>query len=313
MNNKDQSQQLIGWAGITVRVPQDWALASISVDEKEGYLRIDDPDMPRLEIKWVTSPGFVDLEQTTSKYLQMVKKTHKSDKHHFSVDRDIRILSKRQMKKDSLSTFSWRTSEQQAYGAVWVCKQCERTVIAQVLGRPEEKDLLQTTQQVITSIGDHPIDGWITWAAYGFVCQIPEDFTLTGQQMYSGLLKLSFARDAEIIEVGRWGMANTLLQNQTLNQWLQQELGNKLGYYKPQSDETQFRGHEAVAFAGTRMPPLQGIKQFALHLLHRRAAQKLLGHAWYCEATNKIFVVYALLDATNYELADQLRDRIECH
>ncbi len=312
MSDNDKSQRLIGWAGITVRVPQDWALASISADEKEGYMRVDDHDMARLEIKWVTSPGFVDLEKTVNKYLQTVKKAHKTDEHQFSVDRDIRVVSKRQMKKDSLATFAWR-AQQQAYGAVWVCKQCDQTVIAQVLGRPEEKDLLRTAQQVISNIGDHPIDGWTTWAAYGFVCQVPEDFGLTKQQMYSALLKFSFTRDTETIEVDRWGMANTLLRDQTLDQWLQQELGKELSHYKPQSEETQFRGHEAVAFVGTRMPPLQSIKQFALHVIGRQAAQKLLGHAWHCEATNKIFVVHALLDATNYELADQLRDRIECH
>jgi len=313
MSDNEKSQRLIGWSGITVRVPEDWALASISVDEKQGYLRIDDRDMARLEIKWVASPGFVDLEQTVDKYLQTVKKGHKPDDQHFSIDRDIRVVSKRQMKKDSLTTFAWHTQQQQAYGAVWVCKQRQQTVIAQVLGRPKEDGLLDTAQGVIRSITDHPTDGWTTWAAYGFVCQIPEDFTLTGQQMYSALLKFSFTRETETIEVGRWGMANTLLQDQTLDQWLQRELGKELRRYKPESDETRFRGHEAVAFAGSRMPPLQGLKRFALHLMGRQAPHKLLGHAWHCEATNKIFVVHGLLDAANYELADQLRDRIECH
>ena len=312
MSDNDKNQRLIGWAGITVRVPQDWALASISADEKEGYLRVDDHDMARLEIKWTTSPGFVDLEKTVDKYLQTVKKGHKADDDQFSVDRDIRVVSKRQMQKDNLASFAW-SAEQQAYGAVWLCKHCEQTVIAQVLGRLEEKDLLNTAQRVISTITDHPTDGWTTWAAYGFVCQVPEDFTLTGQQLYSALLKFSFTRDTETIEVGRWGMADTLLRDQTLDQWLQQELGKELRRYKPQSDETRFRGHEAVAFAGTRMPPLQDLKCFVLHLLGRRAQQKLLGHAWHCEATNKIFVVHGLLDAANYELADQMRDRIECH
>ena len=313
MSDNDKSQRLIGWAGITVRVPQDWALASISVDEKQGYLRIDDRDMPRLEIKWTATPGFVDLEKTVNKYLQTVKKSHKADDDQFSVDRDVRVVSKRQMQKDSLTTFAWHAQQQQAYGAVWVCKQCEQTVIAQVLGRPKEEDLLHTARRVISSITDHPTDGWTTWAAYGFVCQIPEDFTLTGQQLYSALLKFSFTRDLETIEVGRWGMAGTLLRDKTLDQWLQQELGKELRRYKPISDETRFRGHEAVAFTGTRMPPLQGLKRFALHLIGRQAPRRLLGHAWHCEATNKIFVVHGLFDAANYELANQLRDRIECH
>jgi len=314
--NKQSGQHLIGWAGITAQVPEEWALASISADEKEGYLRVDDRDMPRLEIKWVESSGFVDLDQTVDKYLKSVhksmKKEHKGEDIEFRVDRDTRVVSKRQMQKDGLVTFAW-TAQHQAYGAVWLCKECERTVIAQVVGRGDDENLLATAQQVITSIQDHPRDGWMTWAAYGFVCQLPEDFVLSSQQMYSALIKFSFSRGNETIEVGRWGMAETLLRNQTIDEWLQQELGRELGQYKPRSEETQIRGHQAVSFAGTRMPLMQGLKRFVSHLLGRPYPDKLLGHAWHCEKENRIFVVHALLDSDNYELADQVRDRIKCH
>ena len=310
--NNHEFPQLIGWDGITVRVPDDWSLASVSADEKEGYLRVDGRDMPRLEIKWVTSPDFVDLDQTVDKYLRTVKKGTKADDQQFSVQRDVRVVSKRQMQKDGLATFAWR-AQQQAYGAAWICKQCERTVIAQVLGRPDDDELRDTAQRVITSIGDHPVDGWVTWAAYDFVCQIPEGFALTNQQMYSALLKFSFTRDTETIEVGRWGMAETLLDDKTLDDWLQSKLRKELRQHSPRSEETQFRGHPAVAFSGTRMPLLSGVKRFVRHILGQPAADKLLGHAWHCPPQNKIYVLYGLFDAQNYELADQIRDRIECH
>jgi hypothetical protein len=304
--------RLIGWDGITVRVPEDWSLASVSADEKEGYMRVDGRDMPRLEIKWMVSPGFVDLDQTVDNYLRSVKKGAKADDQQFSVERDVRVVSKRQMQKDGLATFAWRAG-QQAYGAAWLCKQCERTVVAQVLGRPDDDKLRDIAQRVISSISDHPNDGWVTWAAYDFVCQIPEDFALTGQQMYPGLIKLSFARDTETIEVGRWGMAETLLNDKPLDDWLQSELGKDLRRHSPGSEETQFRGHHAIAFSGRKMPLLASAKRFIRHILGQPAPDRLVGYAWHCPPQNKIFVLYGLLDIQNYELADQIRDRIECH
>ena len=312
MTADKHGQHILGWEGITVWVPEDWALTSFSSSEKEGYLRADDQDMPRLEIKWKQAPGFVDLNQTVDNYLSSIKKRVARDKQELTIDRDMQVISRRKMHKDGLQTFAWR-AQSQAYGAVWLCKQCERVVIAQVLGPPDDTGLLTTAQQVLSTIRDHPTGGWVTWAAYGLVCQTPEDFKLTSQQMFSALIKLTFTRDTETVTVGRWGMAEVLLRQQTLDKWVQAELGKQLSRYAPQSEEQQFRGHPAVAFIGERMPPLYGLKSFTRHITGKQCADRLLGYAWHCPPTNKIFVAYALLDRANYELAEEIRDRIECH
>ena len=44
-----------GWAGITLSIPDSWEIAGISGDQKAGYLRLDDENMPRLELKWSES------------------------------------------------------------------------------------------------------------------------------------------------------------------------------------------------------------------------------------------------------------------
>ncbi len=312
MTADKSGQQTIGWDGITARVPKDWALTSFSSSEKEGYLRADDQDMPRLEIKWMDTPGFVDLGQTVDNYLNSIKKRLARAKQELVIDRDAHVISRRKMHKDSLETFAWR-AEAQAYGAVWLCKQCNRVVIAQVLGPPDDAGLMATAQQVLSTIRDHPTDGWVTWAAYGFVCQMPEDFELTGQEMFSALIKLSFTRDTETVTVGRWGMAEVLLRHQSLDEWVQAELGKQVRRYAPRSEEQEFRGHQAVAFTGERMPPLHGLKSFARHATGKQCADKLLGYAWHCPPTNKILVAYALLDRANYKLAEEIHDRIECH
>ncbi len=310
--DKQPEEQVIGWDGVTVQVPADWSLASVTADEKDGYLRADDGDMPRLEIKWASTPGFVNLTDTIDKYLATIAKRAQRDKQELTVDRQAQVISKRKMHKESLDTFAWRAG-QQAYSAVWVCKQCDRTVIAQVLGPLDDPKLLATAQQVLSTIKDHPTDGWVTWAAYGFLCRIPEDFALDRQEMFPGLIKLSFTRDSETITVGRWGMAEILLRDQSLDKWLETALGKELRRYDPQSEQQEFRGHPAVAFSGVRMALLAGVKGFVRHLGGKRAADKLVGYAWHCEQENKIFVVHALLDRANYDLANEIRDRVECH
>ena len=61
------------------------------------------------------------------------------------------------------------------------------------------------------------------------------------------------------------------------------------------------------------MTPLWGLKSFARHITGRQCADRLLGYAWHCQQENKIFVCYALLDRANYDLAEEIRNHIECH
>ena len=59
---------VFGWQGITARLPEDWHLAALGGDRKAGYLRLDDSERPRLEIKW--SDASVDIDKALDKYLQ---------------------------------------------------------------------------------------------------------------------------------------------------------------------------------------------------------------------------------------------------
>ena len=43
---------VFGWAGIQLEIPTTWELSGLSGDQKTGYLRLDDAEMPRLELKW---------------------------------------------------------------------------------------------------------------------------------------------------------------------------------------------------------------------------------------------------------------------
>ncbi len=311
MSNEQIGWHLVGWDGITAQVPADWNIAAITHEPDGGYLRLDDTNQPRVEIKWSVPKGFIDLEETVDKYLKQLQRSRKRDQPAIEVDRDAQVISKRKAQKDALETFAWH-AEQDAYGAAWLCKQCGRVVIVQVIGPADEEALAQLAEKVIASITDHPTDGWNTWAAYDFVAQIPEDFELKDQKMMAGLIELSFERNTEKITVARWGMANVALRRHALDEWAQQELGKALAAYKPTSERIKYRGHGALTLTGKRVPLTHAARRLLRHLTGQQCADQLRGFIWHCQPDNKIYVVYGYLDYQNYDLAQQIRDRIVC-
>ena len=66
-----------GWAGITLSIPDSWEIAGISGDQKAGYLRLDDENMPRLELKWSESKRKKnDLHAVLDEYFKLVRKSY---------------------------------------------------------------------------------------------------------------------------------------------------------------------------------------------------------------------------------------------
>ena len=51
-------------------VPADWSLAVVDGDRTNGYVRLDDEDIVRLELKWEKPKGRVVLSQIVDRYLQ---------------------------------------------------------------------------------------------------------------------------------------------------------------------------------------------------------------------------------------------------
>jgi len=73
-------KQLVAWQGISVEVPEDWTLGAIGAGERSGYLRLDDRDMPRLEVKWEHAPRGSDPELVVRRFLNMLKRGRKGQR-----------------------------------------------------------------------------------------------------------------------------------------------------------------------------------------------------------------------------------------
>jgi len=303
-------RHLIAWHGLSLTVPEDWNIGAIGGDRKEGYLRLDGSDMTRVEVKWAkVGSGHVDIPGLVDKYLRDLQKDKKNPTQ---VQRDVALTGRRKARhKRGLECFGWQ-NETQGFGAAWYCPDCEKTVIVQVMGTLDEP-LAKFAEPIIQDLEDHPADDWITWSTYGFTCQTPERFMLTGQKLMAGLIELSLACDTERLHLARWGMANVALRNTTLKDWAYKEVAKRLKKFTVEPELTQFRGHECLTLRGRTNLPQERIASFAQHCLGKPYPDRLLAHLWHCEEENKLFYVEGTLDREQLSVMEEVRSRLPCH
>lgn len=304
-------QHLVAWNGIALRAPEDWNIGAIGGDLKQGYLRIDDSEMARIEIKWAQAGSqAVDVSSIVDKYLRDMQKGKKGK--DTVVQRDVTLSTRRKSRhKRGLECFAWQ-AETQGFGAAWYCPGCEKTVIVQVMGSLEEP-LRKLAEPIILDMDDHPRDEFLTWSTYGFTCQTPERFKLTGQKLMAGLIELSLDADGEKLHLARWGMANVALKNKTLKEWGQKELAKRVNKYTTEITEETFRGDECVTIEGRTNLPQEKLMSFVQHCLGKPFPDRVKAYLWHCGESNKIMYLEGILDRENLGLLDEVRDRMPCH
>ena len=106
----------IAWQGISMSAPEDWNIGAIGGEGDEGYLRIDSPDEPRMEIKWAKPSGNVDVKKIVDKYLSDIGRSRKRNAPEIEIKRDIKLSGKSRKRRSSVESFSWE-AEAQGFGA----------------------------------------------------------------------------------------------------------------------------------------------------------------------------------------------------
>lgn len=310
MTNVDKSNWwLVGWDGITLTVPDDWNIGAIGGNRDEGYLRLDSPDMSRVEIKWAQAKGFPDIAGIVDKYLRDLQKDKKKPAE---VDRKLELyIRRKQRHKSSVECFGWQ-SDTQGFGAAWFCADCGKTVIVQVMGTLQEP-VRKWADQIINDLTDHPEGEYVTWATYGFQVDTPTRFKLTGQQLMAGLISLTLTHDNEHLHLARWGMASVALKNKSLREWGQKELNKRVKKFTHELTEETFRGHECLGLDGKTNLPQEQLMSFVQHCLGKPFPDRIKGYLWHCQDENKIFYIEGILDRENLGLMDEIRNRLPCH
>jgi hypothetical protein len=209
----------IGWHGISVLVPGDWALGAVGGDRRSGYVRVDDQLMPRLQVKW--SQGHINLARKRDEYLKRLTGGKRKRRAGVEVEAEVRVISHRAKPKKELAGFAWR-GQQCGMGVFWNCEVCNRAVMAQAMWRPEEA-FHEQAREVLGSLEDHGREGWQMWGLDGLAFWAPEGYELGKWKRLTGYLELRLGKGGPRLKVARWGLVSRLLGGRSVREWLEGE------------------------------------------------------------------------------------------
>jgi len=303
-----------GWQGITVEIPENWELSGLSGDFSNGYLRLDDEQMPRLEIKWSKSKRKKpDLHKVLDEYFKLVRKNYKKKRESLHIKRDVNLVKDDPFFEGrDVAFFNWK-SDVRANGAIWHCHECRRIVIMQVLGRPKES-MLNDTLRILTSATDHPSGHTNLWSAYQLNVSIPRRYKLDKQKLMSGYLLLSFADGSRKIAVERYGLADVLLKSVDLETWFRNTYKKAFAGYGFTVEKENTETDEKITITGSRSRLTDRVPMSPVLLLDKIARRNILSaQIWRCHQSNRIFAVRAISKVDAPKTAREIAESIQCH
>ncbi len=299
--NDTNRRTLVGWQGITIEVPDDWSLASISGDEKSGYYRVSSPGTTAVEVRWSEASEKVNLSARLDAYLK--------DLDRKSRKRNLDFQSKTR-EKDGDLFFTWR-ADRKAEGRLFRCAECKRAIIVQVSGVPGDP-VSSVASFVLPSVKDHAEDGWRTWAMYDLQADVPQGYRLEKHKLMAGYLQLQFRKGANQLVIERWGLANVALKKATLAEWFSERMRIDLAGFTYKIEDLPDEPEPAIQAIGRRSGIIGVYRTIGDLGKLRMPAMRLDTYAWVCEESNKIFSVQSM-HTRKERIMDDVIARVECH
>ena len=304
-----------GWQGVIMELPTNWELGGLSGDYNNGYIRMDDENMPRMELKWSkTKEKEPDLHKILDSYFKGMKKRMRARVSGLTIKRDVNLVKDKNFFKDrNVLFYNWK-ADVRANGAIWYCKECKRIIVVQIMGYLKES-ILPLTLRILESVRDHPEGHTNFWSAYQLTAEVPRRYQLEKRKLMSGYLMFSFVDGSRVLNIERYGLAEVTLKNVDLRSWFR-------GYYSKVLRKYGFSFEEMEADDGDlRMEMLGQEKRlidkipfspvFAIDKVLRR--KQIAASFWHCRESNRIFVVMAMSKGGTSELAAQVASSIQCH
>jgi len=293
----------VGWQGITLKVPADWSLVGVSGDAKKGYLRVDGTIGSALEVRWSPVLGKApELVVKAREFLATLEKSSRKSRTKFS--------SKIREEDGGSVGFTWR-GERLGQGRLIHCERCDRVLIAQVISSPEE-NVSHLAPAILGSIADHRDDGRVNWALYGLDFTVPEGYRIEKHSLMSGFLSLTFKNGLRSLVVERWGLAETLLEGCSIDEWYRKDAVPDIKGYRLVFTDNEVMGHDGLKVEGRRGGVKQAVRAAAYSLTLHEYPSFLTGYAWLCKDSNRLLGVRAT-HAAGEQIAEEVRDSIRCH
>ncbi len=342
---------LFGWAGIQLEIPTTWELSGLSGDQKTGYLRLDDGDMPRLELKWAhTRRKKPDLHATLDEYFKLIRKTYKRKGTELSFRRNVNLIKEDEFFEGrNVLGFSWK-GDIRANGLIFHAG--KRITIVQVMGRLKE-NWRPTVLRVFQSIVDRGDAPQTLWSAYGLKLGVPKEYKLERQKLLSGYLLFAFGAkparfqipiklaklavnrlrrtdgsvesidfsppDRGRLSVERYGPAEVMLGDykdteNPLEAWFRTKYAKAIRGYGFQVTSDTDTEDERLTLIGEQTRLYDGVPfspVLMLDKLSKRTA--LMFHLWHCHHSNRIYVIQSIGSNNAQSTVQKVAESIKCH
>jgi len=302
-----------GWQGLTVEIPEHWEMGGLSGDYKSGYLRLDDGEIPRLELKWSKARGKKpDLQKVLDEYFKLVRKDFKKKGPPLNIKRNINLVKDESFLENRTATFfSWK-SNVRANGAIWHCHECKRIVVVQVIGHPKE-NMRDITLRILNSVSDHPAGYTNLWSVYQLNVEIPRRYRLEKQKLMSGYLLLSFVDGSRTIAVERYGPADVLLKENDLETWFRSTYAKAIRGYGFSIGEKNTESDEIIELDGSKVRIIDKVPMSPVLLVDKIMRRtSFAAQLWHCHKSNRIFAVRVVLKGDAAKIAKEVADSIQC-
>lgn len=342
---------VFGWAGIQLEIPTTWELSGLSGDQKTGYLRLDDADMPRLELKWAhTRRKKPDLHATLDEYFKLIRKTYKKGAE-LSFRRNVNLIKDPEFFEGrTVLGFSWKGSIR-ANGLIFQAG--KRITIVQVMGRLKE-NWRPIVLRIFQSIRDNPNAPQTLWSAYGLKLGVPKEYKLERQKLLSGYLLFAFAAKKEpfqsvirlaksassrlrnndtvqvqdkkspppdkgSLSIERYGPAEVMLGDyidtpNPLEVWFRAKYAKAIRGYGFEVTSHTDTEDEHLTLIGQQTRLYDGIPLTPVLILDKLSKRTtLVFHLWRCNHSNRIYVIQSISDADASPTVQKVAESIECH
>ena len=294
----------IGWQGITVNVPENWHFAYARGTLKEGYFRVDDKEHPRLEVRWTKAKKNAELTATMKRFLALLKRRARKEGKKLQLSESPQPFTSRSIVRNrEVQSFSWST-DVNAWGAIWRCRDCNRIVAAHVLFHGRNKNF-PLVKQVLSSLKDHPSPEGTLWSARGLRFRLPTEFKLKRRRFKIDSSRMEFRlkpRNRLIVacqDVARPGLDasdHVRLAARALKRRRKRRLKT--------TRTERILSHDGIAFVETKTKRKSRTRG-------RRTRKRFYGVAFYCPQQRKRFVIMA--NDRQRTFVRKALSRLECH
>ncbi|HEX5322464.1 MAG TPA: hypothetical protein VFW40_01670 [Capsulimonadaceae bacterium] len=314
--------QIIGWQGVSLRVPEDWSLVGFGGDDKSGSVRLDSGDAENrvrsVELRWAGAKGpqtTSDLEARVGPLLKRAERT--SRKAGASAETETKPLEdKRHPDRSASLGFFWKANDASAVGRIWHCNTCGRVVIAQAYCESGNRGR-SAAGEILAGIECHSEESaWRIWGLYGLCTQLPADYALAGQQLMNVYLQLQFQRgqSTDQLIVEQWNLANVQLKGMYLDEWFDRKGQGAISMSDIDKAETIANGHPALRVTGRRSGLSYWSGEGAKNLVKlKKPALNYAALLWECPQSNRAYLIQSFSRRRQPELLDEIMRRTRCH